>query len=147
MGPGYNSSMNIYISHAPKDRKLALDLAKRLIQEGYAVSYPYDDFEVEPGENWAMKVAKALDQAEMMIVLLTPRARETENVRRDLSYAFFNERFEGRFLTVLATPKGKGPIKAPGILDRLPKVKLGIRKSWEPVVTRIEELANLVPAG
>src|SRR5262245_33537663 len=138
--------MNIYISHAPKDRKLALDLAKRLIQEGYTVSYPYDDFEIEPGENWAKKVAKALDEADMMIVLLTPDARETESVALDIDFALFNQKFKDRFLTVLLTPNGKGPLKAQGVLDRLPKVKLGARKSWNLVVEKIEELTALAPA-
>ena len=49
--------MQVFISHAAKDRELATRLALQLAQAGFAVWYAAED--IAPGDNWAKKMGKA----------------------------------------------------------------------------------------
>ena len=65
--------MKVFLSHARKDASLALRLADRLERAGFDV---WTEFGIVPGKNWARQVGKALDAAELMVLLLTPSAMD-----------------------------------------------------------------------
>ena len=131
--------MKIYISHAPKDRKLAGSLAKRIKEAGFKVFNPW--YGIFPGDNWAKKIGRALEKADMMIVLLTPEAFDDDIVGMDIMHAVGELRFENRVLSVLVDKA-----KPWAILTMLPQVKIKSRESWDPVIVKLEEMAVPISA-
>ncbi len=76
--------MKVFISHAHTDEPLVKKVAAVLEDAGLEV---WDDTrEIMPGDNWASKVAQALQESEAMVVLLTPDALRSSWVRRDIEY-------------------------------------------------------------
>ena len=64
--------MKVFISHAHTDEPLVNKVAAVLKDAGLEV---WDDTrEIMPGDNWAHKVAQALQESEAMVILLTPDA-------------------------------------------------------------------------
>ncbi|MEE8522594.1 MAG: toll/interleukin-1 receptor domain-containing protein [Thermoanaerobaculia bacterium] len=115
--------MNVFLSHAVKDRELARDVAAALASAGLTVWDPAS--EILPGDNWAEKIGRALEESEAMVVLLTPEALASDSIRRDVEYALGNPRFKERLIPVLSgsldSPSGEG---IPWILKRLKTVTL-----------------------
>jgi len=66
--------MQIYLSYAQSDEKLADQLAKGLVQQGFSV---WDDHEILPGDNWGSKVGEALQKSDAMVVLMTPSSLDS----------------------------------------------------------------------
>jgi hypothetical protein len=66
--------MKVFLSHAAKDHELARKLREALARGGFDVWLEED--QVLPGENWAKKIGRALDDSELMVNLLSPRAKE-----------------------------------------------------------------------
>src|SRR5438105_4455371 len=97
-GGRYNASMKIFLSHAQKDAVLARQLAARLKREGLPAWISED--QVTPGENWAKKVGKALDESEFMVILLTPSALKSESLRQNIEFALGSKKFERRIFSV-----------------------------------------------
>jgi hypothetical protein len=94
--------MRIFISHSQSDAAAARRLAEELEQAGHE---PWvAESQILPGDNWAEVVGRALSDAEAMVILLTPDALRSEWVRREISYALANERFEGRLFPVSVGP-------------------------------------------
>lgn len=90
--------LKVFISHSSKDVALARKIADVLKKEGLEV---WDDREIFPGDNWAAKVAKALDEANAMVVLLTANGIASRSVRQDVSYALGEKRFKQRLIPVV----------------------------------------------
>jgi len=115
--------MNVFISHAYSDEPLAHRLAQTLERAGLRVWDARD--EVLPGDNWAAKAGEALEEAEAMIVLLTPDALRSSQVRREIYYALGKEDFSGRLFPVLVGPKSVLTDEAvPWILRNLQMIHL-----------------------
>ena len=77
--------MKVFLSHARKDSDLARQLADHLARAGFVVWSPEE--EISPGDNWAKKIGKALDDSELMVILLTPKALESDFLRQDIEFA------------------------------------------------------------
>jgi hypothetical protein len=91
--------MKVFISHAAKDRQFADKLAKTLIEHGLDVSYPVSD--LLPGDNWLLKAGRALDEANAMVVLLSPDAVASPGVLSEIEHAIKSPRFRGRLVPVM----------------------------------------------
>ena len=79
----------------------------------------WSDESLGPGENWAEQMAKALGQADAMVVLLTPKSVESKWVRRDVEYALSSPRFERRLVpVVIGAGSGSWLDKAPWVLKK-----------------------------
>jgi TIR domain len=89
--------MRVFISHAFSDRTFATSLAEQLRGQGHT---PWNDSEISAGENWALAVGKALNEADALIVLLSPDAMKSERVTKELEFALGNQRFEGRLIPI-----------------------------------------------
>jgi hypothetical protein len=126
--------VNVFISHAEKDRAFAKSLAKALVRAGVDVWEPED---VEPGRNWATEMGKALERADAVIVLLSPAASASESVQREIEFAISSPQFKSRLIPVLVKPTRKGP----WILQELPQ--------WlevsDPAAAAREVMAQLRP--
>jgi TIR domain len=91
--------MKVFISHAHTDEPLVRDIAARLEAAGLEVWE--DTREILPGDNWADKVAQALQESEAMVVLLTPEAIRSPWVRREIEYALGAPGYRKRMIPVL----------------------------------------------
>ncbi len=91
--------MKVFISYAAKEKKLARFVAARLASAKYDVWF--DEWALEPGANWATALGKGLEASDAMIVLVSPDASKSDNVRREIEYAIVNERFAGKVIPVL----------------------------------------------
>ena len=63
--------LRVFLSYADRDRPLAEVLVRDLNDAGFNV---WSDHEVLPGDNWARKVADALEESEAMVVIVSPAA-------------------------------------------------------------------------
>jgi hypothetical protein len=133
--------MNVFISHAPKDRAIARQLARLLAKAdaGFRVWDP--DEEIDPGDNWAKKVGKALQDAELMVVLLTPKAMDSGWIRNDIQFGLASKKFEGRFFSVLVGPTMESPKDVPWILLTLPHIQIESKSHLSEAVAKIKNLA------
>jgi hypothetical protein len=130
--------MKIFLSHARKDGALARQLAERLMRAGFAVWLPED--EIAPGDNWAKKVGKALDEAEWMVLLLTPAAMESDWLRQDIAFALGSRKYEGRVFSVFVGLTLEAGRDMPWILLKLPHRQVESAKNFGEVVKEIQTL-------
>ena len=110
--------MKVFLSYATRDFKLARRVRERLEAVGFEVWDP--ELMIHPGRNWARQVAKALDEADALVVLLSPAGLSSDQVRRDIEYALTQIRFKGRLLPVIVRPVAE----IPWILETMKVVRI-----------------------
>jgi hypothetical protein len=137
--------MKIFISHAHKDLGLALQLADRLKDAGLTVSHPGMD--VAPGENWAIKVGKALQRSDFIVFLLTPGALEADWVLKDVEFALGAKKYDSRVFSVFVGPTLQAGKDMPWILLKLPHRQVESAKGLGDVAQDIAALCMEVDAG
>lgn len=130
--------MKVFLSHSRKDGALARQLAERLTHEGFTVWDPED--EIAPGDNWAKKIGKALDEAKVMVILLTPAAFESDALRQDVEFALLSRQFEGRVFSVFVGPTMEAGKDVPWILLKLPHRRIDSAREFGSVVNEIQSL-------
>ena len=117
--------MKIFLSysHSDRDEILAKKVLKGLEQAGLDV---WDARrEILPGDNWAQKIAKGLEESESMVVLLTPESVRSTSVRREIEYALGKKSFDRRLIPVLVGSPEKFPKDSiPWILRHLNMINL-----------------------
>ena len=77
--------MKVFLSHAHTDTPLANRVSEALREKGLDVRDP--ELDLLPGDNWAAEVARALEESQALVVLLTPDAEGSPHVRREMEYA------------------------------------------------------------
>lgn len=113
----------VFLSYAHDDAALAERFRKALADTGLEVSDPERDH--FPGENWAGEVARALEESEAMVVLLTPAAISSPNVKRNIEYALGAKNYSNRLIPVVVrNSKRIPPAKIPWIVRRMPQFEL-----------------------
>ncbi len=113
--------MKVFISHADVDETFVKKLAAGLEEAGFEA---WDaSREILPGDNWADKTARALQESEAMVVLLSPDALRSGSVRREIDYALGEQRYSNRLIPVL--PKELNEEEIPWILRHLRMIQLG----------------------
>ncbi len=90
--------MQIFLSYAQSDEAFAKALSSQLAKRGLSVWSPRE--EVLPGDNIWLRIGQALQKSKAMIVLVSPDAMRSENVRRELEYALGDRNYEGRVFPV-----------------------------------------------
>jgi hypothetical protein len=134
--------MKIFLSHARRDDDLARQLAARLTRGGFTVWNSEE--EIVPGDNWAKKTGKALDNSELMVFLLTPTALESDQLQQDIDFALQSRKFEGRVFSVLVGSTRRKNKNVPWILLKLPHCQVESGKDFGKVVKEIRRFA-LIP--
>jgi hypothetical protein len=94
--------MNVFLSYSHHDRDLAHALAKRLRAAGFQVWDP--GTEILPGDNWASELGKALDDADAMVVLVSPEALASDWMQHEIEFALGSQRLKGRLVPVVVRP-------------------------------------------
>jgi hypothetical protein len=94
--------LKVFLSYADRDDKLAQALRIELEKGGFEVWDPVA--RLTPGDNWALEQGKALNEAEAIVVLLSPAALASDHVKREIDYALGEPRFKGRLIPVVVRP-------------------------------------------
>ncbi len=133
--------MRVFISHSRKDTPVARQLARRLSEAGLKVWFPED--EILPGDNWALKVGQALEESDLMVVLVTPHAFESEWLKEETQYALTAEQYKGRLIPVFLGPQSETSSDMPWILRKLNPVRIGgSEEDWQQVVNKVQTFAE-----
>src|ERR1043166_6426227 len=133
--------MKIFISHASKDAPVARQLAEQLKAAGHSVWNP--EKEVLPGDNWAKKVGQALEDSDLIVVLVTRHAFQSEAVTRDIQYALTAEHIKGRLIPVFIGADTKPPSQMPWILKKLEPLRVkGRKRNCQKVIEKVDALAG-----
>ena len=130
--------MKVFISHAHTDEPLVKKVATVLEDAGLEV---WDDTrEIMPGDNWADKVAQALQDSDAMVILLTPDALRSRWVRRDIEYALGEQSYRKRVIPVLVGDPQEFPREdVPWILRHLQMIKLAEHSREEEGIRQIAQ--------
>ncbi len=110
--------MQVFISHDRADVKW-VDLIREKLRDstGPRSFHVWDwDSDIQPGDNWALKLGEALESSDAMIVLLSPRSVKSRWVRQEIDFALTNPRFSDRLISVMIEPTRD----VPWILQTLP---------------------------
>ncbi|MGE0825759.1 MAG: toll/interleukin-1 receptor domain-containing protein [Candidatus Binatia bacterium] len=128
--------MQVFISHSSKDISAARQLAQRLAKAGVKVWLPED--EILPGDNWAKKVGQALEESNLMVVLVTAHAFESEWLKEEIQYALTAEQYQGRLIPVFLGSESEAATDMPWILRKLNPVQIkGSDDDWQQVVDKV----------
>jgi TIR domain-containing protein len=111
--------MKVFISHSLSDKELARDVAQGLADEGFDVWF--DEWTLHPGDNFAKKIGKALESADAMVVVVSPKGINEGWQRQEIQYALATPRFEGRLVPVIV----KQSPEIPWILEKMDVVRPG----------------------
>jgi len=130
--------MKVFISYAESDERLAEKIAESLKQAGITIR----DYrqEILPGELWSEKASEALRDSDAMVVLLTPEAVRSKQVRSEINYALSQDAFKNRLISVVVGSPDKLPKKeVPWILWELQVVKLPERGNLKEGIRKIAQ--------
>ena len=78
-------SDRVFISYAREDEKFVLRLASELRTRG--ISIWFDQWDISPGADWDQSIDKALHESERFIVILSPAAVSSRQVRAEIQAA------------------------------------------------------------
>ena len=130
--------MKVFLSYAHDAAALAGRVCKALADIGLEVADP--DREHLPGDNWAGEVARALEESEAMIVLFTPAAASSLDVKRNIEYALGSKKYTNRLIPVVVGDPGRFPVAdVPWIVRRMPWFELDNDEVGPPKVEPIAE--------
>ena len=129
--------MKVFLSHARKDAELARRLVDSLKRAGYSAWTAEQD--IDPGDNWARKIGDALDDSQLMVILLTPGAIDSDpSLRRDIEFALGSRHFEQRVFSVFVGPTLEAGKDLPWILLKLPNRDVASASEFDDVVSEIQ---------
>ncbi|MCY3598036.1 MAG: nucleoside hydrolase, partial [Rhodospirillales bacterium] len=115
--------MKVFLSHSHADAPLAAKVTEALRTRGLDVWDP--DAQLLPGDNWAAEIARALEQSQAMVVLLTPQAVQSRHVMREIEYALGAKSYSHRLIPVVVGDRSRIPEhEIPWIVRRLPWLRL-----------------------
>lgn len=92
----------VFLSHAGGDRRFADRMATTLREHGVPVWYSRTH--LRGAQQWQDEIGRALRRCDWFVVLLSPRSVKSMWVKRELSYALIQRRFENRIIPVVYRP-------------------------------------------
>lgn len=115
--------MKVFISHSNETKALAKEIGGTLQRAGFEV---WDHAqEVFPGDNWAKLTGAALEEAEAMVVLLSPQDVDYYPIRCEINFALVGKQFERRLIPVFVGIDDQSVLnRLPWILHRLTPISL-----------------------
>jgi len=135
--------VKVFVSHSRENKALARSVGDALERADFDVWK--EDQEIFPGDNWAAKTAQALEEAQAMVVLLTPEALNSTSVSREIEFALSRERFKNRLIPVLVGLDDSIDIeKVPWIFRHLNVIKLPASGKQEEGIDKITQALQAV---
>lgn len=133
--------MKVFLSYAKPDEKLAKRIGDGLTEAGLTVwDYRRD---VLPGDLWSEKVTRALRGSDAMVVLLTPDAVLSDQVRWEIEYALSSQSFKNRLVPVIVGSPARIPKKSvPWILWELQIVNVPEHGSQKDGIRQIAQMLS-----
>lgn len=129
--------MNVFISYAKADSQIAEKVADGLKRSGFSVWY---DAALLPGTLWSDAVSQALRKSDAMVVIVTPNAAQSEQIRSEINYALSSLAFKNRLIPVVVGPPEKVSKKDfPWILWEMEMIRLPERGSQESGIRQIAQ--------
>jgi len=92
----------IFLSHAHQDHSLTLRLARTLHDHG--LRSWYSERHIPGAKQWLDEIGAALDRCDWFVVPLTPSSVRSKWVKRELTYALNQDRYEDRIVPLLVEP-------------------------------------------
>jgi hypothetical protein len=130
--------MQVFISHAATDAKLAKHIAHILREAGLQV---WDDTQILPGDNWGAKLAEALQESDAMVVLLTPNSVHSPNLSYEVGYALGKSDYKGRLIPVIAASPEQLPEEdIPWVFHKFQMIYLSDPESDEEGLRKIAQV-------
>jgi len=74
-----------FLSYSRVNKDFALKLAEELKSEGFNIWF--DQLDIPPGARWDTEIEKALDEADIFMVIITPASAKSDNVLDEIGYA------------------------------------------------------------
>jgi len=96
---------NFFISYSRVDSEFALRLVRDL--RSLHIEVWFDQIDIPPGSNWDDEIERALDQAAIMIVVLSEASGKSENVRNEIGHALD----QGKQVVPVLLSKGTVPLR------------------------------------
>jgi hypothetical protein len=126
--------VKVFISYSGADEKWADRLRAALAKHDVQVWDP--GLQIAPGENWALKYGKALENADAVVVLLSPDSVKSDWVRHEIQYAVSSPHFRDRLIGVVVRPT-----------DDIPWIlrKLKVLHATQDVEETALRIANALP--
>ena len=123
--------MQVFISDSHSDSPLAARLSEALRKTGLKVW----DLQVNllPGDNWAARVGRALEESDAMVVLSTPNSISSPHVKAEMAYALGAKSYSNRLLPMAVGGREQLPWgELPWIIRRLRWVDLPNPEGGDP---------------
>jgi hypothetical protein len=115
--------MKVFISHSHETKTLAKEIGGTLQRAGFEV---WDHAqEIFPGDNWAKLTSDALEEAQAMVVLLSPHDVDYYPIRYEINFTLVGRQFERRLIPVFVGIDDESVLnRLPWILHRLTPISL-----------------------
>ena len=89
----------VFLSHSSLDRQFATDLAVTVRRHGIPVWYSQTN--IVGAQQWQDEIGAALQRRDWFVVVLSPNSANSMWVKRELSFALNQNRFENRIIPVM----------------------------------------------
>jgi hypothetical protein len=92
----------VFLSHSSQDRQFASDLAGTMRRHGIPVWYSQTN--ILGAQQWQDEIGAALQRCDWFAIVLSPQSAGSMWVKRELSYALQQNRFENRIVPLTYQP-------------------------------------------
>lgn len=92
----------IFLSHASRDRRFTQRLAATLRDHGLPVWY--SETNLVGAQQWHDEIGRALERCDWFVLVLSPSATRSVWVKRELSYALRDLRYDNHIVPILHKP-------------------------------------------
>jgi TIR domain len=89
----------VFLSHSSLDRGFASDLATVVRRHGVPVWYSQTN--ILGAQQWQDEIGAALQRCDWFLVILSPQSADSMWVKRELTYALNQNRFEDRIVPIV----------------------------------------------
>lgn len=130
--------MNVFISHARNDTRLAGAVSEELRKSGHIVMSAES---IESGSDTQRGIKSILDDCQAMIVILNPNSYHSQWVKFEVEHALTDDKFKNRLLPVLVGNEFESsPKRTPWILTSLRHITL---PNENDVVSNAKEVGRI----
>jgi hypothetical protein len=92
----------VFLSHSSLDRQFASDLAGVIRHHGIPVWFSQTN--ILGAQQWQDEIGAALRRCDWFVVILSPQSADSMWVKRELSYALQQNRFENKIVPITYQP-------------------------------------------